>query len=108
MLFPVIFAGYIGMISFYTHVHTVNGVTIVHSHPFQKNTDGQPVHAHTSAEFRVIQALTSYSLTTEIVPHFQFLSFLFFMVPKTEEPLDSAFPAEDARGRGRRAPPFFF
>lgn len=70
-LFPAIFIGYIGIISLCTHVHVVDGVTIVHSHLF-KNVPGQPFHSHTHAGFQLIQAVTSYTSTTDIVPCFDF------------------------------------
>lgn len=66
----MIFIGYIGVISFYTHVHIVNGVTIVHSHPFQKNVPGKPFHSHSQTGFQLIHSLTSFSLTADAVPHF--------------------------------------
>lgn len=107
-LFPVIFAGYIGMISFYTHVHVVNGTTVVHSHPFHKNTEGRSSHSHTPIEFRLIQVLTSFSLTAEVVPHFQFAPFIFFLVAKAGKPVTCIVPAGDAGVKGCRAPPFLF
>lgn len=70
-LLPVIFIGYIGIISLCTHVHVVDGVTIVHSHLF-KNVPGQPPHSHTYAGFQLIHAVTSYTSTTDVVPCFDF------------------------------------
>ena len=49
-LLPVIFAGYIGALSFYVHVHVVDGEAVLHSHPF-RNLPGQPFHGHTTADF---------------------------------------------------------
>lgn len=70
-LLPAIFIGYIGIISLCTHVHVVDGVTIVHSHLF-KNVPGQPSHSHTHAGFQLIHAVTSYTSTTDVVLCFDF------------------------------------
>ncbi len=35
---PVLFISYMAGITLFTHSHVVNGVTIVHSHPFKKGT----------------------------------------------------------------------
>ncbi|MDM8269064.1 hypothetical protein QUW50_08440 [Barnesiella viscericola] len=51
---PVLFISYIGCISLFTHTHVVNGVTIVHSHPYNPKAH----HGHTTAEFQLIHALS--------------------------------------------------
>ena len=38
ILLPALFIAYLGCIIAFTHVHIVNGVTIVHSHPYHKTT----------------------------------------------------------------------
>ena len=68
-LLPVIFAGYIGALSFYVHVHMVDGEAVVHSHPF-RNLPGQPFHNHTFADFWLVHHATSYSVTSNVVPYF--------------------------------------
>lgn len=68
-LLPVIFAGYIGVLSLYLHVHVVDGEAVVHSHPF-RNSPGQPLHAHTTADFWLVHSVSSYSVTPDVVPHF--------------------------------------
>ena len=35
---PILFVSYLVSLTFFAHVHVVNGVTIVHSHPFKKGT----------------------------------------------------------------------
>lgn len=57
---PVIFILYFISITFFTHSHVVNGVTIVHSHPYVSNDDGSPTHEHTGAEIQLIQFLTTF------------------------------------------------
>lgn len=67
IILPVIFIVYASSITFFTHSHIVNGVTIVHSHPFQKSNDGLPSHEHTGAEIQLIHTLSSFSSTGLIV-----------------------------------------
>ena len=47
---PVLFISYMAGITLFTHSHVVNGVTIVHSHPFKKDSP----HSHTTVEFQLI------------------------------------------------------
>ena len=54
ILLPALFIAYLGCIIAFTHVHIVNGVTIVHSHPFHKTDDGRPDHEHGYAEFQLL------------------------------------------------------
>ncbi|WP_394334027.1 hypothetical protein [Bacteroides bouchesdurhonensis] len=51
---PVLFISYMASITFFAHMHVVNGVTIVHSHPFKKGA----AHSHTSVEFLSIHLLS--------------------------------------------------
>lgn len=46
---PVLFISYMAGITLFTHSHVVNGVTIVHSHPFKKGGE----HSHTTVEFQI-------------------------------------------------------
>jgi hypothetical protein len=39
-------------------VHVVNGVTIVHSHPFKKDAHGLPLHSHSDKGYIAIQFLS--------------------------------------------------
>ncbi len=56
---PVLFVSYMAGITLFTHSHVVNGVTIVHSHPFKKGTE----HKHTSHEVQLIHYLSHLILT---------------------------------------------
>lgn len=51
---PVLFVSYMGGITLFTHSHVVNGVTIVHSHPFKKGSE----HGHTTTEVQLIHLLS--------------------------------------------------
>ena len=57
---PVLFISYMAGITLFTHSHVVNGVTIVHSHPFKKGGE----HSHTTVEFQLIHIL-DHTLVTD-------------------------------------------
>ena len=56
---PVLFISYMAGITLFTHSHVVNGVTIVHSHPFKKGTE----HNHTTVEFQLLHLLNQVLVT---------------------------------------------
>ncbi len=55
-LFVVLFLGYYGVSTTYTHAHKVHGILMTHSHPFAK-ANGQ-THQHSTAMFHSIQGLS--------------------------------------------------
>lgn len=57
-----LFLSYYGSITFFSHYHVVNGVTIVHSHFFCGNSDsdGGADHTHTAKEFTLIAHLGNF------------------------------------------------
>ena len=63
ILLPALFIAYLGCIIAFTHVHIVNGVTIVHSHPYHKTDDGRPDHEHGYAEFQLLHQLSVLQIT---------------------------------------------
>lgn len=56
---PVLFIAYLASVTFFAHIHVVNGVTIVHSHPFKKGA----AHQHTTVELLLVHFLSH--LTTD-------------------------------------------
>lgn len=56
----MIFSLYTCSITFFTHSHIIGGVTIVHSHFYGTDENGQPTHEHTGAEIQLIQNLSTY------------------------------------------------
>ena len=52
---PLLFIAYLGGITLFTHSHVVNGVIIVHSHPFKGE------HQHTEVELETIFFLSSFA-----------------------------------------------
>ena len=57
-----LFLSYYGSITFFSHYHVVNGVTIVHSHFFcgHADTDGKADHTHSPKELTLIAYLTTF------------------------------------------------
>jgi len=72
VILPVIFIAYACSITFFTHTHIVNGVTIVHSHPYASDDNGNPAHEHSGAEIQLIQILSTFFVAGLIVLFFLF------------------------------------
>ncbi len=66
-ILPIIFINYFISISMFTHTHVVNGVTIVHSHPYAADDNGTPTHSHTGAEIQLIHTLSTFYSTATVV-----------------------------------------
>ncbi len=60
----ILFLGYYASIFSFTHTHIVNGIAIVHSHPYNPFSKDEPVnHQHSTNGFILIHIL-SHFLTT--------------------------------------------
>lgn len=74
---PILFISYLASITFFTHVHVVNGVTIVHSPPFKQGT----AHQHSTVELLHIHILSHLIADSATVvfalPPFRFFSIVF-------------------------------
>lgn len=64
LLFLFLFGGYYISSSFFYHTHTINGVRLMHSHPYGNDHEG---HGHSSEElvFFLVHALTMTWLLAE-------------------------------------------
>ena len=73
---PVLFISYMAGITLFTHSHVVNGVTIVLSHPFKKDSP----HSHTTVEFQLIHLLSHVATTGAGIffLSFQFIAYLLY------------------------------
>lgn len=102
----VLFVAYYGSISSFMHVHVESGITIVHSHPFKKSTDGD-FHQHkTLAEFQLFHSLSSLQIADGAV-HVLQVHFDLSCVAKLDEELKEAvFVAPCQTSYSLRAPPF--
>ena len=64
LLLLILFLGYYGGTTYFTHVHIVNGKTIVHSHPFNKEKGNDPSkQPHSGKELLLIQLLSGFVTT---------------------------------------------
>lgn len=64
----ILFCGYFGSTSLFPHSHVVDGVTIVHSHPFKSNPGGAPVnHSHSTNGFQLIHFISGFIATASVL-----------------------------------------
>lgn len=105
IILPIIFIGYACSITFFTHTHIINGVTIVHSHPYAKDQNGNPSHEHTGAEIQLIHTLSTFFVAGAIA---LFFILKLFLSKKTPYPFQKylSIPQTNAVNLFRlRAPP---
>ena len=117
ILLPALFIAYLGCIIAFTHVHIVNGVTIVHSHPYHKTDDHRPFydtgengrsdHEHGYAEFQLLHQLSVLQITGAAFVAILLAAFYSFIRNLSFAPV---YPDYIVPFRGRRtlrAPPIF-
>jgi hypothetical protein len=64
----ILFLGYFGSITFFSHTHIVDGVTIVHSHPYKSHSGNIPFnHNHSKNGFIFIQFISHFIVAAPIV-----------------------------------------
>ena len=105
---PVLFISYLGCLIAFTHVHIVNGVTIVHSHPYQKNDDGTPKEEHNYAEFQLLHQLSTIQISGGAFTHVLIALFITACCILANRPV---YPDHLRPVLGKvslRAPPFVF
>ena len=67
-LFLLLFLGYYASITLFSHTHIVDGVTIVHSHPYKSGSGRNPVnHQHTADGFVLIHFISNLLTTVSFV-----------------------------------------
>lgn len=102
-----LFLSYYGSITFFSHYHVVNGVTIVHSHFFCGHTDsnGAADHSHSAKELTLIAHLSNFITLVSValavlVPHLVH-KVHYYISNQTREPDKQTFTLSLLR-----APPF--
>ncbi len=102
--FLLLFLGFLGSITLFNHAHVVNGVTIIHSHPFKSGSNGKPLHSHTDQGFLTIHLLSVISIVS-IISFFTLES----LVPSSYKIVPQTRPLEvnnlSCLFRSLRAPP---
>jgi hypothetical protein len=70
-LLLLLFIGYYSCITLFFHAHLINGVVIVHSHPFRKNPDSGPFqsHSHPPSAYLLIHQLNKPLLENSAETH---------------------------------------
>lgn len=65
----ILFVSYTCSITFFSHTHVVNGVTVIHSHSHKKNTKNQHEnHEHNTSQFEIISFLSHFATSGDL-PH---------------------------------------
>lgn len=96
---PYLFIFYLGGITLFTHTHVVNGVIIVHSHPF-KGT-----HEHTEVQVETIFYLTSFVASSVPTLLFAATAFLILLCVLAVPAVERIKYVRARRGIYLRAPP---
>jgi hypothetical protein len=106
-LLLLLFLGYYGSITLFPHSHIVNGVTIVHSHPYNPvKGSGSSNPEHTGKELMLIQLLSELFVTAVTISFATLiLSFFLFKIEVISTADGYAEPG-GYRNYSLRAPPF--
>ncbi|WP_294479454.1 hypothetical protein [uncultured Bacteroides sp.] len=98
---PILFVSYLASITFFAHVHVVNGVTIVHSHPFKKGA----AHQHSTVELLLVHWLSHLTADGEAVVFALSLFIPFLLCLLLQLPQRSHYHCPYHGVVGLRAPP---
>lgn len=96
-----------GCLIAFTHVHIINGVTIVHSHPYSRNSD-VPDKEHNLAEFQLLHQLSTIQIGDTSL---DLIELPFYFIPIRlilNSPISSGFICPALGVICLRAPPFVF
>jgi hypothetical protein len=64
----ILFCGYLGSVTFFPHTHIVDGISVVHSHPYKSLPGSNPVdHHHSKNGFLLIQFISSFITTAPVL-----------------------------------------
>ena len=108
VIFLTLFICYAGSITFFFHSHIINGVTIVHSHPYKADEKGNPLHTHTGSEIQLIQFLSSWHSVGKITFTFTFKVFQPYYIIKRASKTESVIKGFTNYFYLLRAPPSFY
>jgi hypothetical protein len=61
--FLILFLAFFGSTNFFNHTHIVDGDTIVHSHPYKKDKNGNPTHQHSTKGYLLIHIIKNFTTT---------------------------------------------
>jgi hypothetical protein len=64
----LLFCGYFSSVTFFPHSHIVDGVTVVHSHPYKSHPGNNPVnHNHSKEELIFIQFISHFKAIAPLI-----------------------------------------
>lgn len=104
MMLPVLFVLYTGMIVSFTHVHIINGVTIVHAHPYN---DDSPNHTHTGTELQLLHQLSTIQQIGSCTFDYVIKPFYSYETTLDTQPVAHRHICKAYEAIRLRAPPFF-
>ncbi len=108
ILLLMLFLGYYGSITFFTHVHIVDGVAIVHSHPYKSlNGNNRTDNKHTNKELQVIQFLSDFFTTWDTILFSALILRLLLCSIPTKVTEEGYFDSHGFCTYSLRAPPLF-
>ena len=82
-LLLILFLGYYGSITLFPHEHIIEGVSIVHSHPYKSCSGSSPVeHQHSKNQFVILQFISDFIAVIILV---------FYGVPKIRKIVNTVF-----------------
>jgi hypothetical protein len=83
----ILFIGYIGSITLFTHTHIVDGITVVHSHPYKSHSGNIPInHNHSKNGFILIQFISNFIAITPL---------LYLVIAVIRKTLNNQLPIQD-------------
>jgi len=100
----ILFVSYAAGITLFTHSHVINGVTIVHSHPYNKDVP----HSHSTVELDLLHLLNHFVSTSLVVVAITQLFIPLFSVTLFSKPIDIRYHVPYFGLAYLRAPPVLF
>jgi len=77
LILLILFSGYFASTNFFSHSHIVDGITIVHSHPYKSDSGNNPVnHDHSKNSLHLINYISDISVLVSVF--FSGIAFLLF------------------------------
>ncbi|MDR0429689.1 MAG: hypothetical protein LBH58_04340 [Tannerellaceae bacterium] len=102
----VLFLMYLGCIISFSHLHIVNGITIVHAHPHAKNGDNSAAdHHHTGTEIQLLHQVSTILQTDDVVSHIILAALSLFVTLVITRFVYSYYKRPDGGSCKLRAPP---
>ena len=107
LLLLVLFLGYYSGITLFPHTHIVNGITIVHSHPFNSGSGNNSSNLpHSGKELQLIHLLSEFFSTAAAIAFIALIVRFLFVDDSVYSTTDGYAESGGNRTISLRAPPF--